>query len=442
LRYLKLDRTLLVTYFICGSISLAACGGSDGQDPLFAGTNASGSQAIATTDALPIALGNLPASSTRERAASITYTTASAGTVYCRLDVYTPIPCPNPFVLGATSDQALAPGTHTVDYYLDAGAGFDLTKPTASYSWVVAATTAAPAAPSTGSTTATNTTAPTGSSPMAYASTNGARIEAPSDSDSEGFGTKALTNSAASVVPLSMLQTITRGGVTRFGPTTVDGRSVIEHRIVQGDPRRNGGNRSELSYSGFKFANGEDLWFASAFKFGGDCDPATSGGASDRMLIQQTHQDATSVMANPFSLTYVGGGASQGLNWVVAYEGNDQELYRTPIQLNQWIRTITHYRSGFTASGDAPIMEVWVAYGSGAFTKLSPVSAGGANQQFGDPLSTRGSGNDWPKIGLYKWTSGSWGSSNSRTVYSSGLYAGKGANLFNEAAAALSAAGF
>ena len=278
---------------------------------------------------------------------------------------------------------------------------------------------------------------------MTFANASGARIEAPSDADTDGYVTKASTN-GGNVLPLANLATVTRGGITRFGPTTVDGRSAIMHRIRQGDPLRNNGDRSELIYGGFNFANGEDVWFAAAYKFDADCDPATSGGAGDGMLIQQTHQNATSAgpIGNPFSLTLIGGGSAQGLNWVVSYQGNDYMLYRTPIAVGQWMRVITHYRSGFTASGHAPVMEAWVAYGNGGYTKLSSLPGTSANQQFGEPLSTPGSNNDAPKIGLYKWTWGNWGSSPSRTVYSSGLYASKGSSLFNEAAAALTAAGF
>jgi len=385
-----------------------------------------------------IVLTNLPEKTTLSSAASIGFALTGVTTnakVYCRLDDYEPIACPNPFVLGATAAQALQRGTHVVEFFVDAGAGIDRSQPAVSYGWTVEAAAAAP-------TTAGPSAPAPASTALPFASAAGARIEAPGDADVTGYGTKPLVVNGGSVLPLTNAQTVVRSGVTRFGPETLGGRSVIRHHIRQGDPLRNSGARAELSYGDFRFANGEDIWFASAFMFASDCDPATSGGASDRMLIQQTHQDATSVMANPFSLTYVGGGASQGLNWVVAYEGNDRELYRTPIQLNQWIRTITHYRSGFAASGHAPVMEVWVAYGSGGYAKLTPVSGASATQQFGETLSTPGSNNDWPKIGLYKWTTGSWGASPSRTVYSSGLYAKKGANLLNEAAAALSAAGF
>lgn len=91
---------------------------------------------VPVASAPAITLAGTPANPTTATGASITYTVAPAGTaVYCRLDKYTAIPCPNPFVLGATSDQALAIGSHEVDYYLSAAQA----TPTASYVWSVTA---------------------------------------------------------------------------------------------------------------------------------------------------------------------------------------------------------------------------------------------------------------------------------------------------------------
>ena len=268
-----------------------------------------------------------------------------------------------------------------------------------------------------------------------FATFTGAQAEAPSDSDSTGYGTKNLASQDPP--PLTRISTITRGGVARLSAaSTVDGLAAITHRVVSGDPLRNGGNRSEISYDNYNFANGEDIWFAQAIKFGTDCALGTSG---DMWLIQQTHQEATtSGQGNPFGLTYVGantGSYLQGLNWIVNNAGNDVKLYNTAIVINQWMRLVTHYRSG--NSGNNPILEAWVAYGTGSYTKLSVLSGQSANQPFGDPLSTPGSNNDWPKSGTYKYTTGAYGVNNSRTTYSSGLFAGKGTNLLANAQAAL-----
>ena len=156
-------------------------------------------------------------------------------------------------------------------------------------------------------------------------------------------------------------------------------------------------------------------------------------------------------LGNPFGLQWYGATSgstrcTKGLNWIVVASGSggngaDTPLYVWENPIGQWFRVITHYRSGFAAAGNAPIMEAWVATGTtSTYTKLTArttFSPNGANTDFGDPLSVNGSGNDWAKIGFYKFGYNSYGASSSRTMYSSGLYAKKGANLFNDAVAAL-----
>jgi hypothetical protein len=137
---------------LLASLVLAACGGGggassdstsatsgSGQAASDTQTSTAGSSSSSTTSGTAeVTLSNLPSAHTQSTSASIAYE-ASSGSVYCRLDSYLPIACPNPFVLGAATGQALNAGTHTVDYYVDTGSGIDLTKPTASYSWVVEA---------------------------------------------------------------------------------------------------------------------------------------------------------------------------------------------------------------------------------------------------------------------------------------------------------------
>ena len=87
-------------------------------------------------DAVSIALTGLPDATTTARTASISYAASPASPVWCRLDSYAPIACPQPFVLGATP---LAIGAHRVDFYAGATVPADLSKPTKSYSWVITA---------------------------------------------------------------------------------------------------------------------------------------------------------------------------------------------------------------------------------------------------------------------------------------------------------------
>ena len=75
-----------------------------------------------------------------------------------------------------------------------------------------------------------------------------------------------------------------------------------------------------------------------------------------------------------------------------------------------------------------------MATGTGSFVKLGSTTA-----PFGDTVTTS-TNPDWPVLNLYKWiatTNNPWGTATNRTMWSSGMFAQSGANLFNEAAAAV-----
>jgi hypothetical protein len=449
LGFLKLyDRPLIVS--VCASsVLIAACGG--GQDaPLpFAAASVTNTATTSTTvttsapnaKALSVTLGNLPDTVTPTTAAAITYEPPSTGTVYCRLDRYTPIACPNPFVLGQSS--ALAAGTHSVDYYLDTGSGIDLANPSNSYSWTIEATTVAATTPSptTTTTTATSTatTTPVSGTALRAAHTGLATwgIDAPATGDGTNFPEKAP---GGVITSLSQFPTITNdanGGGTRFGPTTVDGLPALLLNVRQGDPTRYNGNRSALNYDGFQLKHGHDYWFAFAFKLGSEWTVAQGGGNGDRQNLFDTHQqssETTSGHGNPFSLSWEGTTAGQELVWRPdLYDGSGSPvMYRAASQPNVWTRVIIHYRSGSSAQN--PNLETWIAYGTGSFTKLTPLMS--STTPFGDPAQTTF---DWPVAQIYKWTTGSWGTATNRTVYNSGLFAQEGTSLYDGAVAALAA---
>ena len=122
--------------FISAAV-LAACGGGGSGSDSAAVAGATGTDATTgTTTSTPatsagsptVALSSLPSARTLSTSASIRYE-SSAGSVYCRLDSYQPIACPNPFVIGATPAEQLSVGTHTVDYYVDTGSGIELINP-------------------------------------------------------------------------------------------------------------------------------------------------------------------------------------------------------------------------------------------------------------------------------------------------------------------------
>ena len=119
---------------------LAACGGgytAPGASPVNDGSNA-GTSTVAVVSGATVQLSNLPAEKTTTATAAIAYrlnAPSRSVTVSCRLDSYTPIVCPNPFVLG--QQAGLKPGVHTVDYFVDTGSGVNIAQPDASYSWTV-----------------------------------------------------------------------------------------------------------------------------------------------------------------------------------------------------------------------------------------------------------------------------------------------------------------
>lgn len=277
---------------------------------------------------------------------------------------------------------------------------------------------------------------------LKYPVTTTYELEAPSDSDSTGYASRSYSN-GASVPPLSNVATITRSGVTRLGPTTEDSQACMLHRIVSGDPKRNSGYRAEYDFSSLRFANGEEVWFGFAAKFSSDMALDSIGGSSEVLGVMQTHQNLTST-TNPINVQLYGATSgstrySRGLNWLVVNGGNDIPIYvwSTP-PIGTWLRFIMRYRSGFAASGHNPVLEVWVASGAGAFTKLTArtdFSAAGANTDFGEPLSTTGSNNDWAKIGFYK-PNDTFGSSSTRTMRAI-LFAEKGSNKYDAAVQAL-----
>jgi hypothetical protein len=217
----------------------------------------------------------------------------------------------------------------------------------------------------------------------------------------------------------------------------VDTVPALLLNVQQGDVTRYNGARSALNYDAFQVKHGHDYWFALAFKLGSEWTVAQGGGNSDRQNLFDTHQqsgETTSGFGNPFGMSWEGTTAGEELKWrPEAYDGSGTLLtYKAASAVNQWIRVIHHYRSG--SSGQSPKLEVWIAYGTGAFTKLTPLISD--STPFGDPGQTTF---DWPVIQIYKWTTAAWGTATNRTVYNSGLFAQEGVYLYDEAVVALAA---
>lgn len=267
------------------------------------------------------------------------------------------------------------------------------------------------------------------------------QLEAPNDSDTADYGTKNYYT-ATTIPPLSNIATIQRSSATRLGPTVEDGVPATIHRVVSTDPLRNGGQRSEMTYSTCAniIAAGVDYWLGIAIKWTADWDD-TGGLGSDGQSFFQLHQNGGTNNPFGFVLTYhAEGDGRRGLSWRGAEYASGGGTVRRRLTINSlpttgvWYRFITHLRMGDVA--DSPIMEGWYAVGTGDYTKVTTGYdniAATAPWGDSDDRST-----NYFKHGIYKYGS-AWGTSTDRTMYMSGLYLGQGAYLFNEAAAAISA---
>jgi len=382
------------------STSTSTSGGTTG--------SATTSSALAT-----VTLGNLPAATTTVTSASITYT-SSPGTVYCRRDSYLPIVCPNPFVLGSV--VPLATGTHTVDYYLDSGAGIDTTKPTRSYAWAIASTTTA----------ATTSTATTNSTSSTTTSTSGTTSTTGTTSSASLLPKLAATNWEGNGYDGSYSgQTITGSDGLARVQTLSDGSYLM--RTVNGDVKTWSSNRSEFSWSGQQnLQKGVDYWYAFAFK-PMEWEPDSGGGRQIFWQLQQVPDSGASGCTGP-TLEFQAAGDAFVINKNTSTGGaftceTVSSAANTVPAVGKWTKFVVHFRPGYLASQN-PILEVWrdgVKIITHTAINSSPNSKG-----------------EYSKMGVYKWDN-TWGSTNSRAANYSPLYFGQGADLKANADAAVAA---
>jgi len=401
----------------------------------FTPTSPTAAPTPATTPApAPITLINLPANGTTQTAASIGHSGDPAYQVYCRLDAYAPIPCPNPFELGKT--RPLAVGQHTVDYYRYTGTALDTSKPDASHSWSIAR-----AFTSTPEPTASDPTVPSPApipAPVAGPVSNSALTAAPVPVPTAVSGSSAQWDGSTAIVV---------NGVQMMAPVadpSGSGRTVNLHRITQGGSLIWGGVRSEQLWHGKPaqaLTPGKDIWMSFAVQRKADETFGSSAG-DDEHLIFQTHTPQPGATQPDIAL--FASGQSGTMGWRVAYntsgtvdsqgwmstEGNPwvhKEALPAP---GVWYRYVVHYRPGYLSSHN-PLLEVWRAKPGGAFEKIANHT--GYNTY---NTSQTGVGASYPRIGLYKWTSSVW-TTNSVAWYLTPLYFGTGADLLEAGKASL-----
>lgn len=213
--------------------------------------------------------------------------------------------------------------------------------------------------------------------------------------------TLLFTSADSMAYILSQMPTIvnnTNGSGTRFGYSTAKGAPSILRSTQVGDARLHAGLRSGLAYDGYPINNGEVHWIAFAHYLDSSWSAqALSSGIGNALW------DSHSV---PVSSGYTG--TICAINWYDNLNGTSQPhklwcwsvpnsggysqhfRYNWDANINGWQRIIIQYCSG--AASDSPILNIWVANGTGSYTQLSAATdpyTGNvypANHPFGDPI--------------------------------------------------------
>jgi len=371
---------------------LAGCGGGSG-DPGAGATAAGSSTGSTSSTGAAIVLDNLPQKQTTSVSASIGYEVTAANasaTVYCRLDNYAPIVCPNSFDLGRSTP--LAAGDHVVDYYVDTGSGIDLSTPTASYTWTIAAAAA--------------TITPTTSTPTTPSTSAAALLAklAPMNWEGNGYDGSWSGQTMTGSDGLARVQALSDGYLMR---------------TVNGDTKVWSSNRSEFSWSGQQnLQKGVDYWYAFAVK------PVEYDPTGRQIFFQLQMANNIGGCGGP-TLEF------QMANGVVVVNKNVGATTLTcsnvasnlgAVTVGQWSKWVVHVRPGYQADQN-PLLEVW---------------RDGVKVLTHADITSSPNSNDYAKIGIYKWDN-TWGSVNSRAMNYSPVYFGQGVDLKANADASIAA---
>jgi hypothetical protein len=195
------------------------------------------------------------------------------------------------------------------------------------------------------------------------------------------------------------------------------GRTVNLHRILQSGAAVWGGVRAEQAWrtEDTKLYPGKDYWMAFAVML----KPGEAITSSDGdMLVFQTHTPASGDTTPDISLCLQG--SSNSMRWEVAYNTKpsntwqyvggsnpDTEAYRTPSTQSipapgVWTRFVVHYRPGYTTA-HSPRVRVWRANAGGDYAQLFDYTGFNTYNSLSGP--------SYPRIGPYKWTGSTWGTS-------------------------------
>lgn len=207
-------------------------------------------------------------------------------------------------------------------------------------------------------------------------------------------------------------------------------------RVRVNDAPNFSGRRSEFSWSGQQpqIPLNQDVWFSIG------CRPLSgewhgdNNAFSDQQAFFQIHQQNAAGDGPTFALKTNGGDNSMRCegNYDLGLGGggsNGRDMYNcgqdSNLLVDTWNVLIIHLRFAITI-GNAPRVEVWRRNGGGAFAKVIDLSGAAAYMGYGGDTN-------YPKFGIYKWTSTTQ-DNDTRALYFSDLFYGAGTNLYNEAA--------
>jgi hypothetical protein len=173
--------------------------------------------------------------------------------------------------------------------------------------------------------------------------------------------------------------------------------------------------KSGETFTSAATANDDHLIFQTHTPAGGDAQPDisvnmahTANGHIDNWRIKVSYQTAVVV------------------NGSAAPEASTEIYAEAAPAAGQWMKVIIHYRPGYTSAHN-PLVDVWVSKNHEAYRNVRTWTG------FNTYNYTQAS---YPRIGIYKWTTFY---NDPITYYQTKLFCQEGANLYNEAVAALAA---
>jgi hypothetical protein len=221
------------------------------------------------------------------------------------------------------------------------------------------------------------------------------------------------------------------------------GVQVVLTRVKNAYVTMQGGKRAEFAVYGpsdldyYPLTPGHDYWLAFAVMRKSGETFSSAATANDDHLVFQTHCSESGADTQPdiaLDMAHTASGYIDKWRFKVSYRTASSGNVTTATTIyneaapvaDQWMKIIVHYRPGYLSSHN-PLVDLWVSKNHEAYRNV--VTWTGFNTYNYVQAS-------YPRIGIYKWSTFY---DDPITYYQTKLYCQEGANLYNEAVAALSA---